>query len=117
LTHSLPFFPPFDASFDGLDATSNRLLNEVGGEIGFLTELVVERVPCGCVGRNALGIGAVGPAELGGAVGAVKELPGGFVEVVASLVGDGEFDRGSTSDLYISDVVLTVLKYLGVRQL
>ena len=92
-------------------------MNEVRGKLGLLTELVVKRLPCGCVGGDALGVGAVGPTELGGTVGAVTELPGGFVEVVASLVGNDEFDGGRTSDLYISDVVLTVLKYLGVRQL
>jgi len=32
----------------------------------------------------------------------VKELPGRFVEVVAVLVGDDEFDRCGTPDLHIS---------------
>jgi len=34
----------------------------------------------------------------------VKELPGRFVEVVAVLVGDDEFDGCGTPDLHISDV-------------
>ena len=79
-------------------------MNEVGSESGFLTEFIVERVPCGRVGRDALGVGVVGPTELGSTVSAVKELPGGVVEVVTAFVGNDEFDGCGTSDLHISDV-------------
>jgi len=82
--------PPFDTSSDGLDSAADGFLNEVGNVIGFLTEFIVERVSCGRVGRDALGVGVVGPTELGSTVSTVKELPGGVVEVVAALVGNDE---------------------------
>jgi hypothetical protein len=41
----------------------------------------------------------------------MKELPSGFVEVVAALIGNDEFDRRGTPDVHISDLSLTVLKY------
>lgn len=85
-----------------MDTAPNSFQNEVRGEIGFVTKFVVERIPCGCVRRDALGVGAVGLTEPSGTVGAVTELLGGFVEVVASLVGDDEFDKSGTSDLHIS---------------
>jgi hypothetical protein len=44
-------------------------------------------------------------------------LLGGFVEVVAVLVGNNEFDRCGASDLHVSDVVLTIFKCLGVERL
>jgi hypothetical protein len=71
----------------------------------------------GRVGGDALGVGGVGvgPTKLGRTVGAVKELPGGFVDVVAVLVGNDEFDRRGTPELYISDVAATVVSCLGVR--
>ena len=53
------------------------------------------------------GVGVVGPAGLRGMVGAVKELPGCFVEVVASLVWDDEFDGCGMSDLHVEWTVLT----------
>jgi len=89
-------------------------LHEVRGEFGFLAEFVVQSVSCGRVRCNALGVGVVGPTELSSTVGAVTELPGGFVEVVAALVGNREFDGCGTSDLYNSDVYLTVLNLPGV---
>ena len=79
-------------------------MDEIRGKFGFLAEFIVERVSCGRVGRDALGIGVAGPTELSSTVSAVKELPGGFVEVVAVLVGDDEFDRCGTSDPHISDL-------------
>jgi len=33
----------------------------------------------------------------------MKELPRGFVEVIAALAGNDKFDRCGTPDLYISD--------------
>jgi hypothetical protein len=87
-----------------LHSAADSFLNEVGSEIGFLAEFIVERVSCSCVGCDALGVGVVRPTVLCSTVGAVKELSGGFVEVVAALVGNGEFDRCSTPDLYVSDV-------------
>jgi hypothetical protein len=95
--------PPFDTSGDGLDSAADGFLNEVRGKFGFVAEVVIERVSCSRVGRDALSVGAVGPTELGSTVGTMKELPRGFVEVIAALVGNDEFDRCGTPDLYISD--------------
>jgi len=103
LAHSLPVFPPFDAPFDSLNGASDSFLNEVRGKFGFVAEVLVESVSCSCVGRDAFGVGVVGPTELSSTVGAVKELPGRFVEVVAVLVGNDEFDWGGTPDLNILD--------------
>jgi hypothetical protein len=89
-------FPPFDTSFDGVDSASDGFLDEVCCEVCSTAEVVVERVSRGRVGGDALDVGGVGPTEFGGTVGAVKELPGGFVEVVAVLVGNDEFDRCGT---------------------
>ena len=87
-----------------------------GLETSFTAEVViVERVSRGRVGGDTLGVGGVGPTELGGTVGAVKELPGGFVEVVAVLVGNDEFDRCGTPALYISYMLPTVIICLVVR--
>ena len=87
-----------------------------GLETCFTAEVViVERVSRGRVGGDALGVGGVGPTELGGTVGAVKELPGGFVEVVAVLVGNDEFDRCGTPALYILYMLPTVIICLLVR--
>jgi len=87
-----------------LDSAADGFLNEVRGEFGFLTELIVQSVSCGCVGRDTLTVGVIGPTELGSTVSAVKELASGFVEVVAALVGNDQFDGCGTSDLHISDV-------------
>jgi len=87
-----------------LDSAADGFLNEVRGEFGFLTELIVQSVSCGCVGRDTLTVGVIGPTELGSTVSAVKELASGFVEVVAALVGNDQFDGYGTSDLHISDV-------------
>jgi len=95
--------PPFDTPFDGSNGTTDGFLNKVCSEFGFLTEFIIERVSCGRIGRDALSVGVVGPTELGRTVGAVKELPGGFVEVIAALVGNDEFDGCGTSDLHVSD--------------
>jgi hypothetical protein len=35
-------FEAFDAAFDGLDCSANPFLDEVGGEVGFVAESVVE---------------------------------------------------------------------------
>jgi hypothetical protein len=87
-----------------------------GLETSFTAEVVVvERVSRGRVGGDTLGVGGVGPTELGGTVGAVKELPGGFVEVVAVLVGNDEFDRCGTPALYISYMLPTVIICFVVR--
>ena len=87
-----------------------------GLETSFTAEVVVvERVSRGRVGGDTLGVGGVGPTELGGTVVAGKELPGGFVEVVAVLVGNDEFDRCGTPALYISYMLPTVIICLVVR--
>jgi hypothetical protein len=103
LTHSLALFPPFDTSGDGLDSAADGFLNEVRGKFGFLTELVVQSVSCSRVGRDTLSVGVGGPTEFSSTVGTMKELPGGFVEVIAALVGSDEFDRCGTPDLHISN--------------
>lgn len=117
LTHPFLVLPPFDASFDGLDGASDGFLNEVRGEVGFVAEFVVECVSRGRVGRDTLSVGFVGSTELGGTVGAVKELPSGFVEVIASFIGNDEFDGCSTPDLHISDEGSTVNRDMGVSRL
>lgn len=76
-------------------------MNKGRGKIGVFTELVVQSVSCSRVGRDTLSGGVVGPTELS-TVGMIKELPRGFVEVIAALVGNGEFDRRGTSNLCIS---------------
>jgi hypothetical protein len=86
-------------------------LNEVRGEVSLLAEFLIERIPCSCVGRDALCVRNVRPTELGSTVGAVKELASGFVEIIPSLVGNDKLDRRGTADLHISDVSPTVLKY------
>jgi hypothetical protein len=95
--------PPFDTSSDGLNSAADGLLNEVRGKFGFLAELVVQSVPCSRVGRDTLSVGVVGPTELSSTVGTMKELPRRFVEVIAALVGNDEFDRCGTPDPHISD--------------
>jgi hypothetical protein len=45
----------------------------------------------------------------------VKELPGGFVEVVAVLVGSDEFDRCGTPAVYILYMLPMVIICLVVR--
>jgi len=97
-----------------MHGASDSFLDEVRSEVGFVAEFIVESVPSGRVDCDTLSVGAVRPTELGSAVGAVKELPGGFVEVVAALVRNNEFDRCGTPDLHISDLSLRVLKRLGV---
>jgi hypothetical protein len=44
----------------------------------------------------------------------VKELASRFVEVVAVLIGNDEFDRRSSTHLHVSDYYPTVLIYSGV---
>ena len=73
-------------------------MDEVRGKFGFLTELVVQSVSCGCVGRDTFSVRVVGPTELSSTVSTVKELPGGVVEVVAALDGNDEFERCGTTD-------------------
>jgi len=41
---ALALFPPFDAPFRRLDGTPDGLLNEVGSEISFFSQLRVEGV-------------------------------------------------------------------------
>ncbi|SFI67766.1 hypothetical protein SAMN05443661_103102 [Natronobacterium gregoryi] len=43
----------------------------------------------------------------------MKELSRGFVEVVASLIGNDEFDRRSSTHLHISDYYLAVVILSG----
>jgi hypothetical protein len=109
-------FPPFDASFDGLDSAADGFLDEVRSKACFVAEFVVESLSCSRISRDIFGVGVVGPAELSGTVGTVKELSSRFVEVVAALVGNDKFDGRGTSDLHISDVYPTILKYSGVRR-
>jgi hypothetical protein len=86
-----------------LYGASDNLLNEVSGEVGFPSEFCVERVPCGRVRRNAVRVWVIIPTELGGTVRAVKELASGFVEVVAVLIENDDFDRRSSTHLHVSD--------------
>jgi hypothetical protein len=57
-----------------LDGTSDGFLDEVRGEFSFLSQFLIERIPCGRVRRNAVRVGALVPTELGGTVRTVKEL-------------------------------------------
>jgi len=87
-----------------VDGTPDGFLDEVCREVGFLAEPVVERVSGFAVRGNAVLVVSVVPAVVTGLVRAVEELVGGFVEAAVILVGNDEFDRRGTSDLYISDV-------------
>lgn len=73
-------------------------------------EVAAKRVSCGRVRRNAVRVGVVVPTELGGTVRAVKELSSGFVEVVAVLIRNDEFNQCGSTHLYVSDVAATILK-------
>ena len=115
LAHPLAMFRPFDTPLDRVDSALDGLLNEIRSEVGFLTVFRVEHVPCSCVGRDTLCVREVRPTELGSTVGTVKELLGGFVEILTSLVGDDELDSCGTPDLNISEGYLTVIKWSGVR--
>ena len=101
----LPCFHRSTHPFRRLHGASDSLLNEVSGEVGFLSEFLVERVSCRRIRGDAVRVRLVVPTEFGGTVRAVKELSGGFVEVVAVLIGNDEFDRRSSAYLHVSERV------------
>jgi len=88
-------------------------------QIGFLAELVIQRISCFEVRGDAVLVVDVVPTStvVTGFVRTVEELVGSFVEVVVGLVGNDKFDRCGSPDLYISGAVLTVISSLGVRLL
>jgi len=42
LTHSFPLLPSFDASFDGLNSSTDGFLDEICSEVCFVAEFVVQ---------------------------------------------------------------------------
>lgn len=101
---ALALLPAVNAAFDGMNSSSDCLLDGIRRQIGFLVESVVERTSGFRVRRDAVFVVSVVPTIVAGFVRAVEELLGGFVEVVVVLVGDGKFNRCGASDLHISDV-------------
>jgi len=92
-----------------VNGTPNGLLDEVCRQVNFLAEPVVQRISCFDVRGDAVLVVGIVPAVVTGFVRTVEELLGNFVEVVAVLGGNNDLDRRGASDLYISNVVLTVL--------
>jgi hypothetical protein len=85
--------------------------------VSFLAETVVQR-GFRIRGDTILIVGVVPtPAVVTGLVRAVKELLGGFVEVVVTLVRNDELDRRSTSDLHSSGLKPSVVTSSGVSWL
>ena len=100
-----------------MDGTPDGFLDKIRRQLSFLAETVIQAVSGFHIRGDTVFVVGVVPAVVTGLVRTVQELVGGFVEVVVILVGNDEFDRRGASDLYISDVVSTVLTDLGVGRL
>ena len=111
------FLPAVNAAIDGVDGTPDGFLDEVRRQVSFLAESVVQRISGFDVRGDAVFVVGVVPAVVTSLVRTIQELLGGFVEVVVILVGNDELDRRGTSNLYVSDVVSTVLNDLRVSRL
>ncbi len=90
MTRLFTLFQFLDATCDGFDGATDAFLDEVGGEVGFLSQLVVQGVFCFRLAGDAVVV--VAPRPLAGAVGAVQELLLGLMEVATTLFGYVEFD-------------------------